>query len=567
MPYLSLNGSAWRLGAVDRAPLETYDFDLVSEWLPATVPGDVRVDLQAAGLIPDPLEQPAASEWVDRRDWWYARELPGGLQPGQRAFVLLDGVDYLSCAYLDGDLLGTNAGMFGRLAYEVTPYLGQIGVLAIRLAGGGALPRLHLGRRQRALRWLARRLAWGELYPDRLATLKCQMSYGWDFAPALLTTGLWDDTWLHICDVVRIERAHARPLGLDDPTEVELTLDLDAAEACRADLDVEISGENFPWGPLSLTHPLALASGKHSTQLRLHIPEPRLWEPWDRGEPNLYRLRLTLRQGERVLDEWSDTFGLCQVRLLDNPDPAEGGSHWTFEVNGRREFARGANWVPADSLFGRLRPPDYEDLVRLARQANINMLRVWGGGLREKRAFYDACDREGILVWQEFPLACAFVDDYPADKEFLDLTAREARGIVQSVRQHPCLALWCGGNEINPRRSRKLVGVLADAVTAHDGDRPFRPASPSPGDVHHWRVWNGKANIADYRQVRAGFLSEFGLQSPPDEASLCRFLPPGEVWPPGQAWEARKAQLDKLARYARPLRPSTLHEFVAATQR
>jgi beta-mannosidase len=195
---------------------------------------------------------------------------------------------------------------------------------------------------------------------------------------------------------------------------------------------------------------------------------------------------------------------------------------------------------------------DYAALLGLAVDANMNMLRVWGGGVREKRGFYAEADRLGLLIWQEFPHACAFAARFPRSAEYLQLAAQEAGAIVRALRNHPSVVLWCGGNEFSPRRNRPLVSALAGAAAAEDGSRPFHPASPSGGEGHNWIVWHQRAPVSDYRGDDSLFASEFGLQAVPGIDSLQRFIPPGELWPPGPAWLHHNAELAKLAFYARP---------------
>jgi beta-mannosidase len=206
----------------------------------------------------------------------------------------------------------------------------------------------------------------------------------------------------------------------------------------------------------------------------------------------------------------------------------------------------------------------------MAREANINLLRVWGGGLREKRAFYDLCDRLGILVWQEFPFACAFLARYPRSPDYLRIVQAEAGAIIRGLRHHPCLAIWCGGNEFSPRRNAPLIDVLETAVAKHDPDRPFVPASPALGDSHNWHVWHHSQPPSAYQHDKPTFASEFGLQAPPDIPTLRCFLSPEDVWPAGTAWAYHGAGLAKLERYAKPFHAghaSTLDSFVKASQR
>ncbi|NIV37488.1 MAG: glycoside hydrolase family 2 protein, partial [Anaerolineae bacterium] len=209
-------------------------------------------------------------------------------------------------------------------------------------------------------------------------------------------------------------------------------------------------------------------------------------------------------------------------------------------------------------------------LLSLARQANMNMVRVWGGGLREKRAFYEACDRMGILVWQEFPLACAFLGRFPRSAEYLRLVERESEAIVRDLRAHPSLVLWCGGNEFSPERNKPVVDALRRSAGRLDPDRPFLAASPADGDSHFWKVWHGFHPPSAYRHDDSLFASEFGLQALPERETLERCIPAGELWPPGPSWDYHGAELDKLRRYAQPFVQGSepdLDDLIEASQR
>jgi beta-mannosidase len=245
-------------------------------------------------------------------------------------------------------------------------------------------------------------------------------------------------------------------------------------------------------------------------------------------------------------------------------------------MNGQPEFGRGANWVPADAIPARVMREDYAALLQLARAANINLLRVWGGGLKEKRAFYDLCDELGILVWQEFPFSGSGLDYFPRDRAYTQLVRQESAAIVRDLRNHPSVVLWCGGNEFTPRANRHVTTILRGTVATLDGTRPFKLASPSQEESHNWAIWHGGANTRDYLQDPALWFGEFGLQAAPDLETLTRFLPEEALFPPNDWWVYHNAELDKLWRYADPVlarRPDaaeapeiSLGDFVAATQ-
>jgi len=563
MTQTSLSG-VWEIGSVPPAPFGAVDdVSAVSEWLPAAVPGDIRAALLASGRLLDPLyaDNAAKTRWVDQRDWWYRRSFTG--HDTDRSFIVFDGVDYLSAVYLNGHLLGLHEGMFSPQVYEVTGLLRGENILAVRIWGAHAYRKFVLDRKERLRRWLTQRLIGSDLFPDRLATLKCQMSFGWDFAPNLPTMGIWEDVWLRHCVAVRIASVFPRLAKVNSVATVDLQVELDAAQAGEGELIVDLEGANFVAPAQRFAFLTTYPPGGSRHHFSIPADQLRLWQPWDRGEPNLYRLKVSLRGDGEVLDTIEQCTGWRQVTLTAGYGEGEALG---LTVNDARLFVRGANWVPADALYGRLRAADYEQLVGLAKEANINLLRVWGGGLREKRAFYDACDAAGIMIWQEFPFACAFLDHFPRSEEYLQLAQAETRAIVRGLRHHPSVVLWCGGNEFSPRRNGTLLRAIRQNVEAEDGSRPFRPASPCRGDHHNWRVWHGRANVRDYEKDDAILASEFGLQAAPAVESLRQFLPPDRALEPSALWEAHCAQLDKLRRYAAPFAPRTPEEFVAATQ-
>jgi beta-mannosidase len=562
-----LSGIDWQFGSVTRRPFDAPNVDDragVAEWLPACVPGNVRNDLLAQDRIPDPFFSDGyhASLWVEDCDWWYRCPLDISIEPDQRAFLVFYGIDYLSAIFLSGQELGRHEGMFGRQVYEITDVLHQTPdvsapiEIAVRLWGSGALPRRHLSRLERGWSWLVEHLYPTGMgaFPDRMATLKCQMSFGWDFAPPIRTMGIWDDVWLVVTGGVFIEDVWITSELQDSSAElarltIRVSVDSDRSRSVAA--NVRMRPANFDgsdFGPVSFN--LDLPPGRSTHTLTFDVPTPRLWEPWDRGFPHLYELTLSLQPStpsSQPLDTVSTRFGIRYISLED----------WIVSLNGRCEFVRGVNWVPADSLPGRLRRDDYAELLGMARAAGVNLLRVWSGGLREKSAFYDLCDELGLLVWQEFPFACSFLGYFPRDPGWLGLVERECTAIVREVRNHPSVALWCGGNEFSPRRNQPLVHTLTRVVEAHDGTRPFVPASPSSDDTHNWDVWHGKYPLHTYRKEGARFLSEFGLQAAPSIETLRACLPETDLWPPDAAWEVHKAELGKLWRYVGLTLPPT----------
>ena len=571
---LDLASAAWQVGQVGRQPFMLQPVDdrsTVASWLPARVPGDIRADLLAAGRISS-LDTPdgiAQSAWVDDQDWWYRTALEAA---GNDTTVVLeaDGIDYASSVWLDGACLARHAGMFARQSIALSPHLNAAGPheLAIRIWGGGALPLPTDSRSRRVVRGLlCRRGMATEYFPDRMATPKAQFSFGWDFSPRVLSAGIWDDIRL-----VRCQRAYladawawAEPLSeSDDPTPVRWHIRVQVQRvqkvALRLDLAIRDAGGDAGGvmaGPYALTDEM-------DQSFTIDMPAARRWWPWDQGHPHLYRIIIRICDESGPLDEIEIRAGVRSV----SRDRLANGHPWRFIVNGRPVFLRGANWVPADILPGRMDSNDYARLVGLARDAGINFLRIWGGGIREKAAFWEQCDRQGIMAMQEFPLACAFLDHYPRNAQHLGALASEARGIVAALRGRPSLIAWCGGNEVNPRRERLPLRIIEQVIAAEDGTRPWIPASPSQGDVHQWDVWHGLAPWESFGRVRAPFMSEFGLQALPHAITARTFFEGDAPQSLDDArWTQRKLQAAKIRHYSGPVDERDLVATIEATQR
>jgi beta-mannosidase len=564
---MDLNGENWWLG---QAPADSLaesaawnELERVDEWLPAIVPGNVRADLVRTGRLPDLAlgVQVERAQWVDQHCWWLTRDFSLAISPAERAHLVLRGVDYVSDLYLNGHHLGRHEGMFSPQMHDVSGLLQAENRLAIRVWASQWLPEGRSSRWERLLNLVeSKSSSLSQGFPQRRDVLKCQMGFGWDFAPPLRTMGVWDDVYVILSGDVLIRHTAVRQRLTKDGVSLVVRVELDARQGRSAHLRCTLAGETFESALAGGQLLLELPPGSSLHTLEFTVPQPRLWWPWDHGTPALYRLTIDVCDGEQLLDSRTQMVGLRSVELQG----------WTLYINGRPVYARGANWVPADILPGRVRGEDYQTLLELVRRANMNMLRVWGGGLREKRAFYDLCDRMGILVWQEFPFACAFVARYPRSPEYLRLVRAETRAIARDLLNHPCLAIWCGGNEFSPARNVPLVSTLEQVVRDEDPTRPFLPASPAGGDSHNWQVWHDFEPPSAYRADQAGFASEFGLQAPPDVDTLRRFIPREELWPPSKSWVTHGANLKKLRRYARPFldqKEPSLDAFVRASQR
>ncbi|RTL44324.1 MAG: glycoside hydrolase family 2 protein [Burkholderiales bacterium] len=382
----------------------------------------------------------------------------------------------------------------------------------------------------------------------RLHARKAQYHFGWDWGPELLVSGPW-----------RAVRRHAWTARVSD---LACRTQVDVA-ARRATLQVSARVLGATSGlrcVVELLDPEGRSVDRRDlapgdVQATLAVTDARLWWPRNLGAQPLYTLRAQLRAGDVVVAQDRRRIGLRTLRLVQAPVEGEAGSSFHFEVNGQDLFAGGANWIPDDNLLERITPARYRERVAQAAAANMNMLRIWGGGIYEHEAFYEACDELGLLVWQDFMFACGL---YPANEAFVASVRAEAEAAVRRLRHHPCLALWCGNNEdYMLAESVGLSGpgvpagrfearilyeqLLPEVCAALDPDRPYWPGSPftpgegakssdaTVGDRHSWEVWHQQMlPYQRYGDVQARFVSEFGMQSHPSLALLESVLPPGE---------------------------------------
>ena len=431
---------------------------------------------------------------------------------------------------------------------------------------------------------------WNEPW-ERLYVRKSQMSFGWDWAARTPTVGPAGPLRLELSRGLFAGDlwAMARP-GSDGSALFTASLGVTAHESGRAVAELLLDGAVVSRSSVELGRGQA-----QTVKLEHRLAGARLWMPRELGEPHLYRVGLRIARDERVLCEVERRVGVRTLELVKRDPASPNGKVFYFRVNGQKLWAKGDNWLPLDFLHTRVTPEKYRSYLELLMAGGVNLLRVWGGGIIEHDAFYEACDELGLLVWQDFQFACGI---YPESPEFLAEVQIEAQDIVSKLRSHTCLALWCGNNENEPlalaetpdKRFHPIYyDILPKVCAALDPDRAYWPGSPaseSPelhpdsdqeGDRHNWDVWFGWKNT-DYISDMARFNSEFGAQALPQRESIESFMRPDEAWSPGAVSRPQGpspglmlarhgAQLEKLfARAAAFGPPTSLDAAIATTQ-
>ncbi|MFW5438205.1 beta-mannosidase [Paenibacillus apiarius] len=541
-------------------------------WMTAKVPGDVHTTLIERGIIDDPFygHNDQKCRWVEEKVWWYRTVFiwDGEREDSERMELVFEGLDTFATVYLNGVELGPTDNMFISHSFEATRELKKgKNVLAVKIEP----VHLHAGSKQQYY--------WSGFSKKRIWTRKAQSHYGWDWGPRLVCAGIWKDVHLVKRRRAYIDSVFAHTAEVKDrEAVVDVAVDarvFDRSEACFAEVKL-LDAEGAPVAAQSIrldrgpgfVQDGAICAHGLSGNARLHVPNPALWWTHDLGEPYLYRLKVTLRSGGEAVDTRQERFGIRTLELMQRD---EAGHHaFTFVLNGVKLFAKGANWIPIDSFIAAVPDDRYSRLIRMAQEANMNMLRVWGGGIYERDIFYDECDRLGLLVWQDFMFACALYPDY--NRSFMDNVRREIEQVVKRLRSRTCLALWCGNNEndwlyealhasgeiAHPFYGEKIYHELMPALLeALDPTRLFWPSSPyggndhnsrEVGDTHNWQVWHGNIEprvfgtpqVQDYsveglsfkkfKGDTTKFASEFGMHASSNRYTLRRNIPESQFF-------------------------------------
>jgi len=528
MQTLSLNGT-WQLSQ-QNADLS----------LKANVPGDVMHDLYQAKLIDDPYdrENERDVQWVGEADWKYERtfKVSAAMLKHERVLLRCDGLDTFADVLINGKKLDSTDNMHRRYEWDVKPLLKQ-GENAIAVKFDSVLDYTRKRQQERALKCDVGGTP-DDVYQAWVRKEGC--NFGWDWGPVLITAGIWRDISLLAYSEARIDDVHMR----QEHGKKKVSLNVDCALDRESNKSLTVRATLKDGGQTIAEH--ETDSRAKNIALRLEVSEPKLWWPNGMGDQPLYDLELQLINADgEVLDTSSKRIGLRTLELDRHKD--EWGESFQFVVNGVPFFAKGANWIPADALLARRTEQDYRRLIEDSAAANMNMLRVWGGGIYEDDVFYDICDELGICVWQDFMFACMA---YPTwDKPFMETVEAEARDNIRRLRHHACLALWCGNNELEQQvvgengmkgfpyswaEYGKLFDKLLPKVTSEeDPDTDYWPCSPhtpvgdrvdfnhpDSGDAHLWGVWHGKQPFEWFRECDHRFNSEFGFQSFPEPKTV-----------------------------------------------
>ncbi len=513
------------------------------DWLPATVPGDVHLDLLANKRIPDPFyrDNEAKLQWIDQASWEYQDDFEVGsaLLARTNVDLVFDGLDAAAAVYVNDVHVLNVDNMFRVWRVPVKAHLH---------AGKNVL-RIEFPSPIKAAEKVAATDPWQPKTKVEAKTYirKAAYEYGWDWGPRFVTSGIWRPVRIEAWDKVRIADFAIRQRDVSrEVAHLDAEVDVEASSAGAATVDVQF---NHGGKPVALTVQAELHAGRNGIDVPIEIKQPKLWYPAGYGDQALYDFSVQVNTGGRKADERKTKAGLRSVVLDRHPD--KWGRSFQFVVNGIPVFAKGADVIPFDSFPNRVTTADYRRILESARDANMNMIRHWGGGYYETDEFYAICDELGIMIWQDF----MFGNDWqPGTYAFkLNLEA-EAEDQVRRLRNHPSIVVWTGNNETEIAQNwgvraslpadvklqmwqdylTEFSGILARVVARLNAETPYWPSSPSSdyeetnnhyqsGDAHLWDVWHGRVPFSTYETHNSRFVTEYGFQSFPEMRTIEAF--------------------------------------------
>lgn len=535
----------------------------LTNWYPATVPGVVHTDLLQNKIIEDPFFRlnERGLQWIDKEDWVYETcfTLAAGMMRKENMELVFEGLDTYADVYLNDECILKADNMFRRWSIPIRQYIREENnilkvyfhsPIKIDVPKWDALPYQYPASNDQSEN--------GGLFNKKISIFarKAGYHYGWDWGPRLVTSGIWRPVYIRAWSDLRInvfieqKEVGAGRAVIAGHVELDADKDMDGVLVTITD---EVTGRVLGEWQADLKR------GTNRVTVDFVLHKPKLWWSNGLGEPFLYRFRTDIIAGGELLDSKTERVGIRSLKVVHQPD--KDGHTFYIELNGRPVFAKGANYIPSDNFLPRVTPENYKKTILDAAGVNMNMLRVWGGGIYENDVFYDLCDEYGIMIWQDFMFACSM---YPAEGALLDNIHQEAVDNVKRLRNHACIALWCGNNECQDawlgwgwkreieRQNKEYADkiwaqyrqqyhvTLPGVVREYAPGTFYWPSSPfafegemsgtTDGDRHYWSVWHGKAPISDYDSEKSRFFSEYGFQSFPEFESVKRYAPYPEDW-------------------------------------
>ena len=527
-----------------RTPWEFSQADS-NRWYPATVPGVVHTDLLANKLIEDPFweNNEQSLQWIEKKDWKYRNTftMTEELLQHENIEIVFEGLDTYAEVKLNDSTIVQATNMFRQWKANIKKLL-KVGKNQLEVHF-----RSPLNYHQKQYAQHPYKLPSGsETKEPRVGsfTRKAAYHFGWDWGPRFVTMGIWRPVKIHIWNTAKITHVHCYTQSIDTnqgqpKANMMAKVMVEASQAARVQMTIRDS-----------TFAQDLQPGKNIIRYPFTVKNPQLWWCNGQGKPHLYTLNVALNhQGTTTRKD--TRYGIRTIELINKPDSL--GTAFYFKLNGKPVFMKGANYIPQDVFLPRVSASQYRKLIQDVKDAHMNMVRVWGGGIYERDLFYDLCDENGILVWQDFMFAGSL---YPGDFRFIANVEQEVKENIIRLRNHPCIALWCGNNEIDvawknwgwqkkygysPQDSTNLWKdylhlfheIIPEQVQQNDGTRSYTTTSPlsnwgtaenfNHSSMHYWGVWHGRDSFEKFKENVGRFMVEYGFQSFPSMETIQKF--------------------------------------------
>ena len=503
--------------------------------LSANVPGCVQLDLSRAGLLPENLymgENIKEAEKFEDYEWWYERTFACP-EVKKNVYLVFEGVECLAEYFLNGVLIGKSENAFISHEFRIDDFL-KDGENTVSVHIKSAT--VFADSMDYPIRTLF------SINADGSYLRKPPHSFGWDIMPRAVIAGLWREVKLECRDDIYFTQAYAVTSPEENNFFYTLATDLNSVDGVEIELDCSLGDSRVK---------KRVAARKKFDRFQFTVNDPKLWFPYGYGEPNVYDGYARIYRDGKLVHEKAISFGIRDVVLeRRDPDGFDNGQ-FRFLINGVEIMCKGSNWVPLDAFHCR-DAERYDEALALVKDIGCNILRCWGGNVYEDHKFFDFCDRNGIMVWQDFAMACA---EYPETQELMENLRHEVTSVIRKLRQHPSLVLWAGDNEVDacfpmydPNKNKLTRDLIAQCVRDNDLYRPYLPSSPFISEKMHEagfcsqrygsriveeHIWGPRDYFKSdfYRANTAHFVSETGYHGCPSMDSIKKFITPERVWP------------------------------------
>ena len=520
-----------------------------NQLLPATVPGTIHTDLLNNKIINDPYysDNELSMKWIAECDWVYQAEFDFKKKTDSNVDLVFEGLDTICDIYLNNKKLGSTDNMFLTYKYNVKNILKDKNVIKIVMKS----PVKYSLKQEKQFGKIP-----VALNSSRVYIRKAQYSFGWDWGPSFPTSGIWRKVYLHEWDEAKVESITFNTNSIEKGfAEVKVGINLNIKSRDNLFLKVSISNENY-----SKVNVIKISSlNDYKTIFR--IDNPKLWWPNGEGEQNLYQLDIKIIKDENIIEHIGKKVGIRTIKLVTKEN---GKQTFKLNINNKDIYAKGVNWIPSDSFLPRVLKIKYAKLLSLAKNANVNIVRVWGGGVYEDDEFYELCDQLGLLVWQDFMFACA---SYPEHFDFIENVKEEVKQNVLRLQHHTCLAILCGNNEnewiwSQEQKSfyKEMPGyniyhkIIPKLLSEIDPGCSYWPSTPfgfdgdpnsfTSGNTHQWNIWSRWIDYDEVKYDESLFVTEFGFQGPSNKSTLEKYIPVKDRFITSEVFEHHNKQVE-----------------------